>query len=171
LAQSQREFGEFFDGGVREIPRGRAVAQAAAHVVGVDVEAVAHVVEGGLAGFAEFGFGEDFEGPEFAGFWLHALQPAEITARIAAQKSAGAVAGAFYEELVEPRDGGVDAEGFGYVNPLWEAEDHAVEFAAVAACFAMPIGDVLPRNKLQSNTFAFKDGGGNLKFVAYKPLI
>jgi hypothetical protein len=42
----------------------------------------------------------DFEGPDFAGFRLHALQAAVVVVCFVAQKAAGAVAGAFYVEAV-----------------------------------------------------------------------
>jgi hypothetical protein len=71
-----------------------------------------HVVEGSLVGFAVFGFCEDFEGPDFACFRLHALQTAIVRVCFVAQEPAGAVACAFNVETVQACYRGVDAEGF-----------------------------------------------------------
>ena len=95
LSNTQGEFGEFFYGRVAEIPARRSIPQAAAHGVSVNVEAHAVVVVCCLVGFAVFWFREDFEGPDFAGFRLHALQAAVVGVAFVAEEPAGAVAGAF----------------------------------------------------------------------------
>jgi hypothetical protein len=53
-----------------------------------------------LVGFAVFGFRENFERPNFAGFWLHALQAAKVCIGFIAQKTARAIAGTFDVEMI-----------------------------------------------------------------------
>lgn len=116
-----------------KLPGWRTVPDAVAHGIYIHVDWLPIVIAECFPGEPIGRLGQNFEGPELAGFRLHVLQGTSIHVRIVLKENTRSVASAFQEKLIQTSGSLFGAIVFDYSEPFMEVNDYAIELAALTA--------------------------------------